>query len=147
MNLAYEMIDLVAELDIADTFRITSDMPMWRSTMDPDFPLFPAIAIPVQSKQQFECPKEHLDVLTEFIPRTTKLLMIGWRALEGHFLKLLADGLKYKLSVMAVSGSLDYAKQSVSNLRNGGIDADTIESTGGFTNFIVTREGDEFLRA
>jgi len=146
-DVAYEMIDRIQELNITDTFRIVNELPMARSERDPDFALFPAIAIPVQTKQHFECPKEHVDALREFIPQTGKLLMIGWRAMEGHFLKLLADGLDHRLRVMAVSGSLDYAKQSVANLRNSGIDADAIESTGGFTNFIITREGDEFLRA
>jgi hypothetical protein len=109
--------------------------------------LFPAIAIPVETKQHYECPKEHLSALQECIPRTTKLLMIGWRASEQHFLKLLSEGVKRKLRVMSVAGELDAAKQSVKNLRDAGVDVDAVESSGGFTDFVVNREGDDFLRS
>jgi hypothetical protein len=48
----------------------------------------PAIAIPVQEKSSFECPSEHLNVLNESMRKTTKLLIIGWRGMEKHFLQL-----------------------------------------------------------
>jgi hypothetical protein len=109
--------------------------------------LFPAIAIPIENKQHYECPDEHVAALREFIPKTTKLLMIGWRATEKHFLSLLSEGIPEELRVMSVAGSLDAAKQSVKNLRDAGIRAHAIESEGGFSDFIVNREGDEFLRS
>ncbi len=68
--------------------------------------------------------------------------MIGWKAKEDQFLKMLADGITHKLKVIAVSGKLDWA---VSNLA--GIDAEAIESSYWFTGFIVNREGDDFLRS
>ena len=141
-ELANKLIDQMPNLKLTDRFHLTEQYPM--STVG-DKVLFPALAIPVQSKQVFECPTEHLDALRAFIPKTTKLLMIGWRAMEAHFLKLLADGVKHKLRVMAVAGNLEKARESVTNLRNAGIDFDSIESGGGFTDFILNREGDEFL--
>jgi hypothetical protein len=80
------------------------------------------------------------------LPRITKLLMIGWRATENHFLDLLREGIHPQLRVMSVSGSVDGAKESVENLKKAKLYIDVpIESSGGFTGFIVNREGDEFL--
>jgi len=143
-EIANWLIDNVRSLKISNTFRMVLQHPMSKLH---NVALFPAIAIPVQSKLQFECPTEHLTALQEFIPKTTKLLMIGWSATESHFLKLLAERITHKLKVMAVSGKLDLAKQSVANLTSAGIDVDAIESSYGFTEFIVNREGDDFLRS
>jgi hypothetical protein len=142
--MASEIIDQVPNLAISGQFHMADGYPMSHRN---GIALYPAIAIPVETKQQYECPEEHLAVLREFIPKTTKILMIGWRATEDHFLKLLAAGITQKLKIMAVSGATDWAKQSVANLTNVGIDADAIESPNGFTAFIVSREGDEFLRS
>jgi hypothetical protein len=145
-QIAHELIDRVPDLKVSDKFHLVND----RGYPFPPFgnsALFPAIAIPVQSKQHYECPKEHIDALRSLIPKTTKLLMIGWRAMEAHFLKLMADGIRHRVAVLAISGSLDDARQSVVNLRNAGIETEAIESPSGFTEFIVNREGDEFLRS
>lgn len=48
----------------------------------------PAIAIPVQEKSLFELPNSHLDALRRYIDATTDLIVIGWRAMERHFLEL-----------------------------------------------------------
>jgi len=63
----------------------------------------PAIAVPLQTKQTFECPKAHCDALQMCLPRVKKILTIGWRGLEGHFIKLLSDHLRGVQSLMTVS--------------------------------------------
>lgn len=147
--LANEIISKVQELDVTDKFRLMQSYPVVRSQKDGQHvAAFPAIAIPVQSKQTYECPKDHLKALSEFIPKTTKLLMIGWRAMETHFLKLFAEQLKSSINIMAVCGSEDDAKQSLLNLNNAGIDTSrAIASSKGFTDFVISREGDGFLSA
>jgi len=65
--------------------------------------LFPAIAIPVENKRDFECPKDQLDTLRSYIPSVTKILTIGWRATEQPFLDILRSGLKYKPKLMVVT--------------------------------------------
>ena len=50
----------------------------------------PALAIPLVAKMDFECPKSHADVLRDSIPEVSKLLVIGWRGAERHFLDLLS---------------------------------------------------------
>jgi hypothetical protein len=48
-----------------------------------------AIAIPFVTKLAVECPSTHLDVLRNCITKVTKMLIIGWRGVEMHVLKLL----------------------------------------------------------
>jgi hypothetical protein len=106
------------------------------------------LAIPVETKNDFECPAEHLAVLREFVPKVTKILIVGWRATEAHFLKLLVDNLKMDgVRIMAVSGGLHEAGLIRMNLQKVGIDCWFRGAQGGFTKFIETREGDEFLKA
>ncbi len=73
----------------------------------------PAIAIPLQNKTEetFVWPPNHLTQLQEFLPSVTRILIIGWRAKEAHFSKLLKGSLPKVRQVMVVgSGSLDAAK-------------------------------------
>lgn len=53
--------------------------------------LFPAIAIPVQSKIDFEMPPGHLELLKSIFRQLTKLLIIGWRATDAPFLQLFSE--------------------------------------------------------
>ena len=141
--MASEIIDQVPNLAISSQFTMADGYPMSHRN---GIALYPAIAIPVETKQQYECPEEHLAVLRQFIPKTTKLLMIGWRATENHFLNLLQESIHHQLRVMTVSGSVDGAKESVENLKKARLYIDVpIESSNGFTAFIVNREGDGFL--
>jgi hypothetical protein len=113
--------------------------------------LLPSIAIPVQTKSEFACPSEHLTHLQNFLKQVTKILIIGWQAREAHFLKLLRENLPKLQHLMIVCGSqeggksvLDYFIQQV------GPNAATAKeyiSAGGFTDFVVNRQGDEFFKA
>jgi len=49
---------------------------------------YPAIALPVETKNEFEFPEAHLNKLRSVIPEVTRVLIIGWRGTEEHFLKL-----------------------------------------------------------
>lgn len=71
-----------------------------------DEAVFPALAIPVQSKLEFECPKDHIAALKSFLPNVTKILVIGWRATEKPFLDLLKAGLGSKSpQIMIANGN------------------------------------------
>jgi hypothetical protein len=106
------------------------------------------LAIPVINKQNYECPNLHLGVLDSCIPETTKLLVVGWRANEQHFLQRLALGLKHELQVMVVSGSAEDAQETINNLASaqmrviGGYK----KAETGFSDFIVGRAVQEFLK-
>jgi hypothetical protein len=65
------------------TFKITDN-----GMSDNEGVLLPAIAVPLASKAYFECPDTHTTQLKKCIPEVTRLLVIGWRATERHFLDL-----------------------------------------------------------
>src|SRR6266851_2480641 len=50
-------------------------------------PIAPAIAIPFQTLKSFACPDSHLVKLTMDISAATRILVIGWRGAESHFLE------------------------------------------------------------
>lgn len=58
-------------------------------------PVVPAIAIPVQTKTDdtFDWPDSHRAYLKQLLPQVTKILIIGWRRKEAHFLNLLREKL------------------------------------------------------
>ena len=85
-DIAHELIRRAAELGISDRYCMVNERPIARSGSTA---VFPALAIPVETKRQFDCPLEHLEALDKSIAETDKLLTIGWRATEVPFLELL----------------------------------------------------------
>jgi|SRR5579871_5532503 len=133
--------------------RLTPPIPLtgvyYRTTShyEGDYPLFPAIAIPVQTKLEsdFECPTDHLAYLKSFLPKITKILIIGWRAAEDHFFKMVSEAVKHRIRVMAVCGETKEADATLDRLRKH-IDLEGFAMPGGFTKFINDDEGESFLR-
>lgn len=114
--------------------------------------IFPAIAIPVQTKtaDTFECPPSHLAYLAELLKSVTKILIIGWQAREAHFLALLRSNLPALQRIMVVSGDvgayaiLERFKKDIGP--NAVLTAISETMTGGFTDFVVNQQGDEFFK-
>jgi hypothetical protein len=48
-------------------------------------PVYPALAIPIETKQTFECPDTHIDKLRQIMKSTERVLIIGWRAVKSTF--------------------------------------------------------------
>jgi hypothetical protein len=67
--------------------------------------MFPAIAIPVEKKTQFVCPPSMLDQLVKLLPLVDKILSIGWRGTEEHFLQLLRTHLRQGVKLYTVAGT------------------------------------------
>jgi hypothetical protein len=110
-------------------------------------PLFPAIAIPVEHKSDFECPEDHVKVLQEAIPRITKIICIGWRATEEPFLQMLRERLKSKVKLLAVTESKDTSLATIDNISNARIPIEfSVASEKQFTEFVATRGSEEFLK-
>jgi hypothetical protein len=141
---ANELIKNAKDLRMTDEYRMVTSRPIGKSD---ELPLIPALAIPVVNKQEYECPKLHLEVLDSCLPQITKLLVVGWRASEQHFLQRLALGLKHELQVMVVSGSPEAAEETINNLAVarmrviGGYQ----KAEAGFSDFIVGRAVQGFL--
>ena len=95
-----DLIQKADELKISDRFCMVTEHPIGKIG---DIPLFPAIAIPVETKLIFECPNDHLECLRALLPRITKILIVGWRGTEYHFLDLLRESLTRKVSTLVVA--------------------------------------------
>lgn len=110
--------------------------------------LFPALAIPVETKLSFECPEQHLNVLRECARKTTKLLIIGWRGMEKHFLALLAENLPQGIPAVIVSGSAVEASNTLLRIGKARIIINSARPPleFGFSEFVVQRIGDDFLK-
>jgi hypothetical protein len=115
------------------------------ATGRPRSPIVPALAIPFQNKRDFSCPDEHLTVLQQTIPAVTKVVIIGWRAADYHFLELLR-ALK-RPAVAVVSGSRKWAEDTADRLTSRGIDGSYWLADGGFTEFVTAGDADQFLRS
>jgi hypothetical protein len=112
--------------------------------------VFPAIAIPVERKSQFECPADHLEALRSRLPKVRKVLIVGWRAMEEHFLSLLNEHLQAPLEVMVVEGSNKGASEVEGRLKRvlGSRVTGKIQSvSGGFTEFVESRRVIPFLES
>ncbi len=109
--------------------------------------LVPAIAIPVKEKTSFECPPAHLLVLKGHLEETDRLLIIGWRGRDRHFVRLLEQHLPKRVSILAVGNGMEDARATLEELASAGIEAASSEAsrTNGFTEFTVKRDADAFL--
>lgn len=112
-------------------------------------PVFPAIAVPIQTKGTFYCPQVMVDQLTVELPKVDKILIIGWRGTEDHFLQLLRDNLSPGAFVSVVAGQQDYAEEICDRLRQAlsskgpSIRAESV----GFTDYLRTGDAQSILNA
>ncbi len=98
-----QVIDQAANLRPSDRWRLVDGFATAHTWGDKA--IMPALAIPVQTRQAYECPADHLEEFRRLLPRVDKLLVIGWRAKEQTFLQLLAESLQSDLRGMVVSGN------------------------------------------
>jgi hypothetical protein len=145
-----QIIDRADRMTLSNDFVLANAM-QWHDRQSMNGYLIPAIAVPIQTKSEeyFECPPEHLTYLREALPKVEKILIIGWQAKEAHFLGMLRNALPKLGQVMVVGAAELDAKNTLTYfLENIGLDVykKTVGS-GGFTDFIIKREGEAFLRA
>jgi len=138
-------IEKAATLKVSQDYVVSEDRPLWRDASSRY--LFPAIAIPVQSKQQFECPESHLTFLRDRLPAVRRVLVVGWRGMDGHFVKLLKDTLGAgAVQFQIVSKDAEDSKTLAKLLSDAGILA-TFQPLGySFSEYVTKRAGDEFFR-
>jgi hypothetical protein len=113
--------------------------------------LLPALAVPIAGKSEFECPPSHLAKLAELIPRVRRILCVGWRGQESHFLQMLTDGtsgLKGAVLLRGIADSIQNAQRTVDTVLNSGVVATSAEAHGGgFSAFVQERAAREFFDA
>lgn len=110
-------------------------------------PTIPAIAIPVETKAELECPEEHLQKLWEFLPKVKVMMTVGWRANEKDFVRRLVSGLPSGLKTLVVSSGAHSAEEGADHLRQAGLRGEISgSSASGFTDFEKKVEATRFLR-
>jgi hypothetical protein len=137
-----ELIDFAPRLKLSTRYRIIENRP---TPSVPDAILFPALAIPLEQKNDFECPIEHLNVFKSIIPEVDKLITIGWRGKELHFLSLLAENLQNEIHGIAISGNNEFSNETIRNICSVGIKCNFTPHHGGFTNLITSLAISSFL--
>jgi hypothetical protein len=150
--IAEQCIEHAAQLSVGSKYALLPSCPAGLVT---GVPCFPAIAIPVESKSQFECPPSHLEKLKDLLPNVRKLLIIGWRGMETHFMALLRFGLRPPLEVMIVSakkgGDPSHAEDLQSRMKASLAETVQISDESfrlwehGFSSFVTNREVNTFL--
>jgi hypothetical protein len=115
--------------------------------------VFPALSIPVENKDEFSCPAEHVRALEDLLPKVTKMITIGWRATEQDFLNMLlasksvmVAGIRNAVELLVVTATKEGAAQTVKNLAAYGVNQDLFQDpdrarvTTGFTGLINNLE-------
>jgi len=111
-------------------------------------PMFPAIAIPLEQKRDFECPHAHLQALERALVYTRKILFVGWRATDVPFLDLLKERLTPgQVECYVVAGGNNDTRDVVNRLTAAGINIAQFFLEGGFSDFVLSRKVEPFLRA
>jgi hypothetical protein len=162
MNLQYSpsvlnyLIEHAAELRISNKFVLWN--PVATGVVDGK-PVFPAIAIPVEKKNQFACPQILVEQLVQVLRDVSKILVVGWRATEQNFLNLLANrltGLRRGVQLHIVAGSEADASETrvriyralINNPPNSPYDSpDSSYHSGGFTDFLASGRAKSFLES
>ena len=144
-QIPHEVIQTSPFLQVTKDYMKSKKVPMAKSE---NAVLFPALAIPVETKGDFECPNDQLTALENCIPKTTKLLVIGWRATDAPFLELLTERLPRRFSGMVVAGDRKQADEVVERMQEAGVKGSGFRrGKSGFTEFILDGEADDFLRS
>jgi hypothetical protein len=139
-----EIIQRSPELKIGREFRT---LPNHILSETPVLEFFPAIAIPLKRKSEFECPPEHIEALRAFLPQVNRMLIVGWKATEANFLRLLAETLPHGVHGRVVCATYDDARATIGQLQGAGIDTSDIHAyQQGFTSFVLGSEIRAFLQ-
>jgi hypothetical protein len=145
-SVAYDLIERAAEISISERYVFALEHP---PGVVGTRPVFPAIAIPVEKKNTFECPPFLLAELNTLLPKVSKILAIGWRATEAHFLALLKANLKPGAHLYIVAGPDREEAEGIkvhlsTELLNRSLRSASVDR-GGFTDFILSHRAEQFL--
>jgi hypothetical protein len=137
------IIDHAHELDISSgEFQIVKEQPICRAA---DRALYPAIAIPLETKTGYECPPNHVDRLQTALADVDKIIIVGWRAADLPFAEMLAQRLKGDPRTFVVAESTNGAQESIDNLRRAGVPGRFTPAEYGFTQSVRNRDFELFL--
>ncbi len=75
---------------------------------------FPALSLPLKTKSTFVFPQPHREEMSRCLSTTSRVLVVGWRASEPHFLSLWADQKPPAVRALIVSNSEDGCSEAIS---------------------------------
>lgn len=129
----------------ANVLQWTDDFLMYRDSGGYDAAYYlPAIAVPVVNKSEFECPSAHINQLQEILPKVDRVLMVGWRTMESHFLELWASVGNTDAKRMHVVAGTD-GQAVVDRLASAGIVSRDTRHSEGFSRFLLDGGLNAFL--
>jgi hypothetical protein len=113
----------------------------------PPVVVMPALALPLRGKTTFSCPDEHLKELREKLPQVTRILTIGWRGEDQHFLDLLRKANIARCQVLTVTKTERGQAAVVEALRGAGVDGnfDYHFDENAFSTFMRSNKLEQFL--
>jgi len=143
LALAQQIIDQAHELKVSDRFHVVQDQPIFHFDGKP---LYPAMAIPLETKTAYECPLEHVGVLRSQLAEVDQVIIVGWRAADQPFVRMLADLLGGTLNGLVIAASETDAQETIERLTSAKVPCKFRATPGGFTDTIVRRTIEQFLR-
>lgn len=135
------LIEHATEWTEADAFK------RGQTTYEAGLHWVPAIAVPVQSKFDYQCPPKHVASLKDQLSKVTRILTIGWRGQEQHFLSMLAQRIKSPVSIVSVSGDKRKSEETINHLRAAPLyirRADAADM--GFSELVSSRAALDFMK-
>ena len=146
-EIAQRLIETADKLEVSNEYVISTQRPA-SFEAGPGRIVFPAIAIPVAGKSRitFECPESHLEALRKAIPEVSKVLVVGWRGAEEHFVELLQK-LNKAIRGLVVAGSKESAEEVISRIASRTPTVEWSAYSGGFSRFVTSDDADKFLSA
>ena len=98
------------------------------------WPVMPQLAVPMQSKAEFICPPKLIETLTTGLPKASRVLIVGWGAVDEPFVRLMAQKIAPGTPFHVVSERSPAT--IVDRLQTGGVRGRFTAVPGGFTKYL-----------
>lgn len=119
------------------------------SSQGSEFAQFPALAIPLNNKDRYVCPEQHIKALCAELSKIDRILIVGWKAGDPLLLETLKENLSpygYKLCV--VSKTIEEAREIIKTVQKSlKIHEGSTEAIGGgFSGFMTSGHDRAFFQ-
>ena len=140
-----ELIEVIDSVTLENKYELIGAVPTWQTPI-PHVLALPAIAIPLVTKNDFECPVEHEAELDKLLPSVSKIVIVGWRAGEMRFVTKLKNVLTPAVNVIVIDENVDEAIKVIDALRSSNVHATfTAADDNGFTRALMGTQLEKFL--